>query len=874
MIDSKYNDYFIEMKVIDSGKVNCDMYSKVTGSSQWVKYTPKIKIGYFLLEYMGLGLFDYSSFTYDSETKAYKLAQMTYEDDDEKVLSNIEIKFNDGVLQSIKYDYEDYGENQTDTFTFTKFDETEVINPMYAGHEDYMVNNETFDSYFNITAEEFDKLNLSINYTDTYTDDDENTIKYVGTVKFNGSIMNDHYTKNGKERFSSFIFTDIDVEDGDVWLDYCTYTEEDGWKDDTDSYSTVRSLLDSRLYLINISKSSLEFDVATDSYKASEIDMGDKVYHNVEIKFNKGKLVSLKYSTDTDVISLEVSEIEDATTLKYAGDYIVDGTTFNSYYAITDINALSALNYTASYSYSGEYSGSATIKANNGKFLVDSQTASGYESKYFYRTYESSDADKVAFNGYTFSVNYSEWVKNRDTIMEFYWDVFFRSELHMFAVSGLDFGDFTFNFDTMMYEADEIVVNENTTFTNVKIEFKNNKPSSFSYTSVGNSGTYNYQETFTNVGTTELVDPIGTDYEVGKSTFDKYFGINDYDKIADLNLTLEYSSGDGVHNPIEGTMEISNYNTMDTYTGIMGNHKDFHTIEKDEDKVIYYTYEYDSSTKWPTTPNYSDKFDVITLATEYLYLPVLDFSQLSYNATTKCYEGTNITVNGYTYSSISIKFEDGILKSYDISFTKGTATHVISATVSKVGSTEIDSPFKNIVNESDFNKYFGVTKDTLSSLNLTINHTGMIDNQYPNSGVIKIDSLKVLDISDSYSSYYEINTTGEHAVMDSYEYIEEDHRWYKGDQCTDFNKIMRNILLPVFDFSDFEYDSKTGCYIRKNFTIDGITYNNVSIKFEYGILKSYDLSYNSGNWDYSFSMTVTNVGTTTVTKPSMPYIED
>ena len=82
------------------------------------------------------------------------------------------------------------------------------------------------------------------------------------------------------------------------------------------------------------------------------------------------------------------------------------------------------------------------------------------------------------------------------------------------------------------------------------------------------------------------------------------------------------------------------------------------------------------------------------------YIPVLDFSKLTYNSETKSYEATNIEVNGFIYDSVSIKFKDRKLASYTIVgknkyVVDGETSYVdytISAKAAYVGETTVVNP--------------------------------------------------------------------------------------------------------------------------------------------------------------------------------------
>ena len=146
-------------------------------------------------------------------------------------------------------------------------------------------------------------------------------------------------------------------------------------------------------------------------------------------------------------------------------------------------------------------------------------------------------------------------------------------------------------------------------------------------------------------------------------------------------------------NTYEGVLEIAGTEVRDTYTiNGKGEYFDYHWMEDLGETVKYYNYYYDSNFEKWVADGYDSNNNAYQLATQALYIPILDFSKLTYNNETHCYEGTNFTVNDYTYSSVSIKFEDEVLKSYDVSYTKSGVNTSYSITVSKIGETIVENP--------------------------------------------------------------------------------------------------------------------------------------------------------------------------------------
>ncbi len=697
LIDSPYTDMFYETKGLTDGTVSYAMYTNEgTGWGKTASVSTALKNLAF--KRMRLGIFDYSSFTYDSNTKSYKAAKIVYDEPDEEeqeVLCNIEIKFSDNVLQSIKYDHEylyygDVYDSETDTLTFTKFGETSVTNPMYEEFKDYMVDADTFDFYFDINSESVEELNLTIDYMYDYVDSSD---YYQGTIKFNGGIISDVYTDGDYDYFTNYKITS-DYENDCVDCDGCYYSSYNGLEKKSGTMY-LSSFANSSLLLPQIDMSYFEFDFNSKSYKtkAASIHTSNGTYSNIAIQFDKGNLVSCAYSLsdhyDKD-ISLIIKNI-DNTSVEYFGDNIVDKDTFNSFFAIDSMKALNALNYTANYSMAytigGDFRCDATIQAYNGLFRVDYYTQDNTYYRFF-KTYESTYPNYVSFKQYNYNVEDAEWNKAQDTS---YSIAAFLNE-KAYLIPDLNFDDFVFDMETKMYKANRIELQSNQEYVDVNIKFENGKPVFVTYkfnrynTDNEVVDSWNVEERFSEIGTTQVLDPVGTDYEVNKTIFDKYFGIDTFEELSNLNMTLDYTFVD--NRTISGTLEIADLEAMDTYVLIGNTFTDFYVMEENGDKVDFTTYQYNESWGYFNTV----QRDINVLLLEHLYFPTLDFSKLTYNSENHSYEATNITVNGYTYSSVSVKFEDGILKSYNVTYVKSEKTYSISAIVSKIGETTVVNP--------------------------------------------------------------------------------------------------------------------------------------------------------------------------------------
>ncbi len=633
---------------------------------------------------------NFADLTFNTKTNCYEASSIVI--DGFGTYSNVKIGFEDNVLKTYEFEFLDTAD-YTNSISATVKDigKTVVDNP----YAKYMVNEETFNKYFNITNETLDDLNLTINYDNMF-----NGVSFTGTVKFNGKVWNDSYYCSGDYYFDSFLINKI--EEDTMYVDYTCYSAEDGWDSLDNSDYSLKSFIDYRLYLVNLGRNSFEYDVTTNSYVASSVTKDGKTYSNVKIKFEDNKLVSFEYRTSNNIISATVEDV-DATEVKYVKEYFVDEKTFNSYFNVMDVVALNELNYTAHYEYAytvgGDYSASADIKTENGLFLVDYKTDSS-SFKYYYETFvDLEKGGYIFFDKYTLDV--TEWLK--DDRKNFSSWAFLSQNAYL--LTGMDFSNFTFDPITMMYVTENIDAGSNQHYLNVKIKFEDNKPVCYSYTfNVYNSSeeltrSWDIVETFTNVGSTKVECPVETKYEVDKTTFDKYFDVDSLEELNKLNLSIEYDYADD-YTTKKGTIIVDGCEASELY--LKDSHfayNDFHIIEPSNSEVKHTLYRYLKDYDNWAEVTYG-LGDVYGLTLNLYYIPVLDFSKLTYNSETQSYEATNIEVNGFIYDSVSIKFKDRKPVSYTIAgknkyVVDGETSYVdytISAKAYNVGTTIVVNP--------------------------------------------------------------------------------------------------------------------------------------------------------------------------------------
>lgn len=602
----------------------------------------------------------------------------------------------------------------------------------------YEVTKEVFESYFKTdTAAKV----LASNYTLDVTD------KLEGV-----DIESTRKIDNGKAIIDGGfqMYVDITADElGNLELDAYDYDS------DADKWSNLAELdydvdIFTNKYLLPIlDYTKLTYNATTHKYTSSqeitfedENEFGAKdvfKYTNIVISFENNALKSITFSVNEkdyedednfeeyDYTRTMVIKEKGSTTINSPVRNMVNERTFISFLGGLNYDILKGLNYTAHYSYAytagGTYSAEADIKADNGLFLVDYDPGTPDEVDYYYETEEGIDYDSVSFCQYEFDgSNWGISHEGANSVRAFLYNNIY--------LTSFDYDDFTYNYETKMYEADSIDIGSNQYRSNVKIKFEDKKivSCSYTYTYYDNDGetvirSWNTSTTFTNVGTTEVESPLP---ESGfEDVFNSYFGIDTFEKLEVANYTLKITTINGDETRTR-TRKVNGSEILDSGTGVIP-HTDNEFIYESyyliKEFATHYSYDeaynYDNTGFEQAPGGSSSALNGIVC---YFYLPKLDYSKVSFDDANQKYissesitysiivtEDVDITYTN-TISNIEIVFEENVLKSisYDVSevasFTYyddeeekdvdvvNESEYKISIDVSEVGTTDFDTP--------------------------------------------------------------------------------------------------------------------------------------------------------------------------------------
>ncbi len=184
-------------------------------------------------------------------------------------------------------------------------------------------------------------------------------------------------------------------------------------------------------------------------------------------------------------------------------NYQVNKNTFNSIFKISSMEELKALNFTCTYTGSPVYS--EKISMSNGALLIETKnTDSGVETRKFVTVEESINPSfDLVYHMYEYNSETGNWDFAEGANVSF--DTFMRT---IARVIQFDFDAFTFNENTKSYEASEIEVAFMESYTNIKVEFHNDKVVKESFTYNKNDKSWDRSCSFSKVGTTEVISPL------------------------------------------------------------------------------------------------------------------------------------------------------------------------------------------------------------------------------------------------------------------------------------------------------------------------------------------------------------------------------
>ena len=387
-------------------------------------------------------------------------------------------------------------------------------------------------------------------------------------------------------------------------------------------------------------------------------------------------------STSTSTQTSTSTSTETSTTTEVVDKNVVDENVFNSYFGSYD-EALSKLNIKFSYIDSGNgetYRGTIEI-ANNTALDTYKEDSTDDIAKTYYK-YIDYDYEEDTLKDIESSYYDGSW----DDPIEY--SASYERQAKYLYLPIVDFADFVYNEETKSYEAEEIEISYGK-YKDLSIKFEEDKLLSFSYDFLQSGNLDKIDVEVLQIGGVEIANPI---YNLTTNNiFNDYFNMTK-EELENLNITLNYMTG-----MYTGTIEVNNGLRIDTYKRSFDQKEILEAYYIDEvspESVKFHYYVY-SDGEW--SERYDFTYSLDTYLLDIMYLPKIDFDDLTYNPETKSYEAASVTIShspsDITITDVSIKFEDFVLASYK--YSSGSSTFTII--VSNVGTTEIEDPRKDII---------------------------------------------------------------------------------------------------------------------------------------------------------------------------------
>ena len=570
---------------------------------------------------------------------------------------------------------------------------------------------------------------------------------------------------------------------------------------------------------------------------------------SVTTKTNTTKTNTTKINTTK--VNTTKTTTKQKTTVDPKKKYMVNEDIFNSYFHITDFEALSKLNLTATYTYTSYSVVDNGVAKYDGKIYFDEFSSSDTmeSSCCYYCVNEISDDSIVDFR----CVDYDDG----DVDVEY--DITgIKSYLNEYIfLPFMNFTDLTFNRSTNSYEATEIE-KDGISFNNVKIQFENNILKSYSFEYVSDY-TFTYEATISNVGNTKADSVIRN--AVSEDEFDSFFNINNINNLYDLNFTLEYN--DGLCNY---SLEYANGNALsETYFDDEFQSKKYYEItDEDGGNVVYDLYYVDADGKWRYDSEKNK--DIDDFVWDVLYLHIFDYDKFVFNEETGYYECDNYTLSDGEYSNLKIKFVDGLLDSFTANVDDGSE-YDVTLDITNAGTTEVVAPVnKYTVDEETFNSFLGISSyEELKALNYTCDYVDKWGSQtvYASNGTFMAIKHSEGEDDETYLYQTSASTTKDVELKIS---TYSDSTWHQTSTMNlTFFAFLRDYgrMLQI-DYSSFAYDEVEKCYKLGYYEVDlNQNYTDIKVSLEYGKISS--LSYTVNNYSsWDVAVTFTNVGNTNI----------
>ena len=613
---------------------------------------------------IGIPLFGFDKLKFNEETGAYeakeiKLAGATYKD--------ISIQFDKNKLVSYSY-----------KFVFDSVEHSFIANVKKIGGVEFdnptacEVTKDTFNKYFG-SYDSLKNMNLTINYKDSTSYG-----TYEGTIEIADSMVLDTFESEGDSGKVFYEILDYNPSDEKILCNNFDYNvSEETWSLTFD-YNLHISTAKNYYYIPIFNIDDFTYSKEDNIYTADSIQIDDRLYENISIRFLNDLLCSYSYELTEDyvksTISCYITDIDD-TEVENPCPNVVTEETFNSYFGSYDSlkNMNLTINYKDSASHYGTYEG--TIEIADG-MAIDTYTNNLDSGKVYYNfiDYDSKE-DILYFNKANFDgENWTDLIDDNSTIAKyknnFYLPVFDISDFDYsngyFVASSIKVGDLVYN--------------------NVKIKFKDQKLESYSYDLIENSiSESSVTCSISNIDETEVENPCPT--ITTERAFNKFFHMTPED-LEKLNITLAYSYGiySGIIQYDDG-IRLDSYLRNDSTRML-----EAYYINSIGDNVSYSYYIYESS--WSTVNNETNSFDYFMA--NIMYLPIFSFDELTYNPETSAYEAELIKADSGDLTNVSIKFVDNRLVSYGFTRKLFGKLETFEVYVGNIGTTVILDPRANL----------------------------------------------------------------------------------------------------------------------------------------------------------------------------------
>lgn len=431
--------------------------------------------------------FDYEKLTFDLNENVYKSDEVVRFDSasDGYEYSNCVLKFEDNkpvsfsfdVKQIVNFDETDIIEGNVN-YTFSKVGTTKVVSPE---DQKYAVEQELFDSYFNITnVDDLFKLNYSLDYS-----------SMSDLVGVSGTHVINHDTC----LINKYTYYEMAMGQYDDRVDFVSYHYDKNSKVITNEsafYNTLRGTVTGEFKLDFFNFDEFNFNSETKAYECAELIVdGNTKYTDIKIYFEDNVIKKYTFIEDyrgtVSNVTKSFSNVG-TTTIEINNTSKIDEETFNKYFNITNLSDYANLNCTISCLSitDGEIESINNIYVSNGAYIKNNT----------YVEYELN-ADNETFTTRIYSYD-----KADDSVSLFReFDRVTKEDLNVnLKFIQCKYRDFRYDANNDKYTAGEIVISDTVKYRDVEIVFNNGKLVSLTY-KIGNTV---YCCNYSNFGTTTI----------------------------------------------------------------------------------------------------------------------------------------------------------------------------------------------------------------------------------------------------------------------------------------------------------------------------------------------------------------------------------